>query len=76
MKPVATDTHRYPLTNLEQFCHSSDWQGIALRLGTEYRTLYRWAECGLNWISADRVACKLGTHPAVIWPDWFRNYGE
>ena len=70
------DRHRYSLAALEQYCHSSDWQGIALRLDTEYRTLYRWAELGLNWISADKVACKLGTHVSMIWPEWWRNYDD
>ncbi len=31
----------------------------------------RWRICGLSERTADHVACRLGFHPASIWPDWW-----
>lgn len=33
----------------------------------------RWAEHGLTSVEADRVATRLGLHPAQVWQDWDRD---
>jgi transposase len=43
---------------------------IADTVGVSYRTVQRWQRRGLTIWQADRVACRFGTHPSLIWPDW------
>jgi lambda repressor-like predicted transcriptional regulator len=35
------------------------------------RTIQRWRVDGIPYWSADRVAIRLGIHPALIWTDWY-----
>lgn len=43
----------------------------AAMAGVDRRQLYRWrAAGGLSDREADRVACAMGTHPVLVWPDW------
>ncbi len=46
---------------------------IAAALDVTLRTVQRWkaGQVRLNEIFADRLACRLGVHPANIWPEWF-----
>lgn len=45
---------------------------LARMTGTELRYFYRWrADGGVPIFSADRVACRLGFHLCLIWPEWF-----
>lgn len=37
-------------------------------LGIDQRNQARMTR-GLTWVTADRAACRLGYHPAEIWPD-------
>ena len=48
-----------------------DIETAAQAIGVSERTLYRMLVSGLDWSTADRVACHLGMHPAAIWPSWF-----
>lgn len=40
-------------------------------------TIDRWREDGIPLYQADRIAItKLGTHPGVIWREWFEDACE
>ncbi|MCU1451942.1 MAG: hypothetical protein JWN46_88 [Acidimicrobiales bacterium] len=39
-------------------------------LGVCRRTILRWRARGVDEWTADRLACALNLHPAVVWPDW------
>lgn len=43
---------------------------IARRTGFTTRTVHRWRHTGIPLFSADRVAIRLGYHPANIWSNW------
>jgi hypothetical protein len=43
------------------------------RLGIDRRWTYRRYYLGVDDQEADRIACGLGVHPSVIWPDWFEE---
>lgn len=47
---------------------------IAEILGVADRTISRWTNGQrISETVADRVAIKLGTHPCLIWPEWWAN---
>lgn len=47
------------------------WDQLAEELGIHARTLYRLLEANhISYVVADRVACRLGTHPALLWDEW------
>ncbi len=50
------------------------WEELAVRLGVSSRTLLRvMAATSVSPYVGDHIAIKLGTHPALIWPDeWTR----
>ena len=43
---------------------------LSRRSGYPLRTIQRWKTSGIPLYSADRLAIRLGVHPANIWPDW------
>jgi hypothetical protein len=43
------------------------------RLGINRQWTYRRYYLGVADQEADRIACGLGVHPSVIWPDWFEK---
>ena len=43
---------------------------MARVLDTTRSTVDRWRSLGLAPHTADRVAIRLGLHPAMIWPMW------
>lgn len=47
------------------------------RLGLSHcaatRALVRWGRAGLPAENADIVACALGVHPSLIWPEWWQS---
>lgn len=46
------------------------WEGLAQRLGISSRTILRvMASVSVSEVVADRIAIRLGLHPAVLWPD-------
>ena len=45
---------------------------MAELVGVSRRTICRWQNSGLTETQADRAACALGTHPALVWPQWLR----
>lgn len=44
---------------------------VADLCGTSARQVQRWQSGQrISWTVADRVACNLQRHPALIWPEW------
>lgn len=40
-------------------------------LGIDRQRRKYWRDHGLTAYDADRLAVRLGTHPALIWPEWW-----
>lgn len=47
---------------------------LAQRLHLTVRTIRRYNTHGLTALQADRAAITIGTHPALIWPDWWPTH--
>jgi hypothetical protein len=60
-------TIRFPLTAIGGYNNSE----LARRTGFALRTIQRWTITGIPLYSADRLAIRLGVHPATIWANWF-----
>jgi lambda repressor-like predicted transcriptional regulator len=60
-------TNRFPLDNID----APNLSELARRTGYTLRTIQRWRIDGIPYWSADRVAIRLGIHPALIWTDWY-----
>lgn len=43
---------------------------LAEATGRPTRTLQHWNLTGLDYYTADELACATGHHPADIWPGW------
>jgi hypothetical protein len=76
---------RYPFADVAPFIEA-EWRpldevrhrthigivGIAAEaLGVSVRTVHHWRVRGLNEQQADHIACRLGYHPSLIWPEWW-----
>ena len=59
--------HRFPLEAVP----ASNLSELSRRTGYPLRTIQRWRVDGIPYWSADRVAIRLGIHPALIWTDWY-----
>ena len=46
---------------------------LAERLKLSPTMLYRLRHHGLSPDQADRLACRVGVHPAMIWPTWWAD---
>lgn len=44
---------------------------LARTLGRNRAQVSKWRATGVPLLSADRVACALGRHPAEVWPQWW-----
>lgn len=45
---------------------------IAGLLGVSRSTLYRWRSgAKVDEYEADALACRVGLHPCLLWPQWF-----
>lgn len=60
---------RYPLQPLLKI-HRCNVAALAVATSRSKRTAQRWAAQGMSADQADNAAIALGTHPAVIWPNW------
>jgi len=38
-----------------------------------HHTVHKWRRAGVPFFEADRAAIRLGTHPALIWPEWLHQ---
>lgn len=61
---------RYPLADLAHAAGAADLADLARMLGITYRHACRLQAEGLSDDQADRYACRLGEHPAAVWPEW------
>lgn len=61
---------RWPLGPLREVAPTIATAELARMAGVSRRTAARWAETGLADVHADRVAVRLGLHPALVWPGW------
>lgn len=54
---------------------SLTWDQLADRVGVSSRHLFRLlAASSLSERVADRISCRLGLHPALLWPaEWLRT---
>ena len=54
---------------------SLTWDELADRAGITSRHLFRLlAARTVSELVADRVSCRIGLHPALLWPkEWFRQ---
>jgi hypothetical protein len=76
------DRHHYPFANLEALLPEAPsgvgdyvagrhyWQDT---LGVFPQQVTKWRSRGLSWRTADKLACHIGIHPGLIWPDWFER---
>lgn len=66
---------RLPYAPLGEWLHTLGFdldRDAARALGTDRTQIVRWRSRGwVGHISADAAAVALGTHPALIWPEWF-----
>jgi hypothetical protein len=52
---------------------SLTWDQLADRAGVSTRHLFRLlAAPSISERVADRITCRLGLHPALLWPEWLR----
>jgi hypothetical protein len=58
-----------------QASESLTWEGLAERAGLSSRQLFRLlAARTVSELVADRIACRIGLRPALLWPnEWFRQ---
>lgn len=72
---------RLPLAPLEQLVRA-EWAGpssyqqngwcaqeMATRLHVDVANIHRWRKRGIPYWTADRLAARLNSHIALIWPD-------
>ena len=51
------------------------YRTIARTIGMSTNTMLMWDKTGVPVWTADRLAVKLGAHPADIWPDeWWNEW--
>ena len=67
---TSTTQHRQPTFSLDDV-KRINLSELSRRTGYPLRTIQRWKTTGIPLHSADRLACRLGLHPATIWPHWF-----
>jgi hypothetical protein len=60
---------RYPLAAI----HYRNLSDLARVSGYPLRTINRWKTSGIPRYSADRLAIRLGLHPANIWITWYAD---
>jgi transposase-like protein len=51
--------------------HHENMSTLARALGVDRAQLGRWRRTGVTPSTADRLAVRLGFHPAELWPQWF-----
>lgn len=78
----AAHRERHPYQQIDRFPASSllrlfsddiDDDTVASALGVNKSTVAKWKagkNVNLAWWKADAYAVRIGTHPALVWPDW------
>lgn len=68
-----SDDRPFSLADLERRLDNPGAQQLARRLGVRDRTIHRWRIEGLTFDQADRLAVRVGFHPANVWGAlWWR----
>lgn len=66
---------RFPTKTLHEYVMKrySDVTTAAAAMGVARATIVSWgySDDMMTTFHADRLACRLGVHPCVIWPQWF-----
>ena len=65
-------TIRLPFWRLERFLDAgkSD-RAIAAAIRSSHVAVARYRAGGVPFLQADRIACRIGVHPANIWPEYW-----
>lgn len=64
---------RLPFWRLERYVNgagTSD-RSIATATRINHRSVAQYRVGGVPFLQADRIACRLGVHPANIWPEYW-----
>ena len=74
----ALEAHWGPFTihNHDTPVVGSNSELLAEVLGVSRRTVQRWRKEGIPEHYADKLACRIGTHPSLIWETWFSCDGD
>ena len=70
---VAAALAQYRDTNGAHSATITDAGRVAEVLQCPHATVLMWMRKGIRWETADRMACRLGLHPGVIWPEWWEH---
>ncbi len=62
---------RVPIAPLLELTGGASRAVLSEKLSVTSRTIQRWRQSGIPIWEADRAAIRLGTHPAILWPDVF-----
>lgn len=70
-------TLRLPFWRLERFLDAgkSD-RAIATAARINHRSVAMYRAGGVPFLQADRIACRIGVHPANIWPEYWTLVSE
>lgn len=70
-------TIRLPFWRLERFLDAgtSD-RAIAGACRINHRSVAMYRAGGVPFLQADRIACRIGVHPANIWPEYWTAEAE
>ena len=70
-------TIRLPFWRLEWFlgAGASD-RAIAAATHTSHVAIAKYRARGVPFLQADRIACRIGVHPANIWPEYWTAEAE
>lgn len=69
---------RLPFWRLERFLSdagTSD-RAIAGACRINHRSVSQYRASGVPFLQADRIACRIGVHPANIWPEYWTAGAE
>lgn len=63
---------RYPRDENKYTPHLVANEFVGDLVGVDRQTIHNWRQQGIPIYAADRAATRLGTHPTLIWPNWYR----
>ena len=67
---------RFPLAPLLVADKVDTYGELGDLLGITRRSVQRYADEGISLYGADRLACRLGMHPCLVWPEWWPTVEE
>lgn len=63
--------HRLPLAPLMAAARVDTHGELGQIVRQPREMICRYAAHGVPMFAADRMACRIGMHPASVWPEWF-----